>query len=120
MEKSILIIDDEQEIGEGIKEFFQEKKFMVFVATQGKAGCEFARREKPSLVLLDMRLPDQDGIRCLQEIRKSCPGTAVIMLTAMHDESLARSALEQGALDYITKPFDLEELHDPWAAPFFS
>lgn len=120
MEKSILIIDDEKEIGEGIKEFFEERKFTVFVATRGKAGCEYARREKPSLVLLDMRLPDQDGILCLREIKTSCPQTKVIMLTALHDEKLARLALEEGAIDYITKPFDLEELHDRWVDPFFS
>ena len=120
MKKSILIVDDEEEIGQWIKEFFEEKGFKVFVATEGKVGCEYARRKQPALVLLDIRLPDQDGIVCLSEIKKTCPKTMVIMLTAVHDEDVARLAMKEGASDYLTKPFDLIDLYDRWVLPFFS
>lgn len=120
MKRTILVIDDEAEIGQGIKEFFEERKFTVFTATRGSAGCELAKQEQPSLILLDIRLPDKDGIQCLREIKGTCPESRVIMLTAVHDEQVARIAIERGAIDYLTKPFDMESLHDRWVAPFFS
>ena len=120
MKKTILVVDDEIEIGQQIKEFFEEKKIKVLVATEGKIGCEYARKKKPALVLLDIRLPDQDGIVCLSEIKKTCPDTMVIMLTAIHDEDVARLALKEGASDYLTKPFDLADLYERWVSPFFS
>ena len=119
MKRTILVIDDEVEIGQGIKEFFAEKNFTVFTATSGKAGCELAFKEQPSLIMLDIRLPDRDGIQCLREIKGRCPESIVIMLTAVHDEQVARIAIKRGAIDYLTKPFDLESLHDRWVASFF-
>lgn len=119
MKKTVLVVDDEEDICQGIKDFFERKNLTVFTATRGKAACEIANQEQPSVVLLDIRLPDQDGIQCLSEIKMSCPGAMVIMLTAVHDEQVARLALEHGAIDYVTKPFDMENLYDRWVGPLF-
>jgi two-component system chemotaxis response regulator CheY len=68
------------------------------------------RALKPSVVLLDVVMPDMDGIELLKKIKKLSPQTCVIMLTGVKDESVVREAIESGASDYIVKPFSLDQL----------
>lgn len=109
MEK-ILVVDDEIEVTELIEEFLKESGYQVAVAMSRKEMLEIIPQFKPGIVLLDIRLPDGDGIEILNEIRSQYPEIEVIMVTGLADREIALKALQNGAIDYITKPIDLAYL----------
>jgi len=87
-----------------------EPTYEVICAADAHEGLDLFRREPPNLILLDVILPDSDGLTLLQTIRSEDRDTPVIMLTAMKTVKTAVDAMKMGAADYVTKPFDLEEL----------
>lgn len=107
MSKTILIVDDEQEICTVLSDSLSREGYRVFVAYEGKKALELARKEKPDLVLLDIMMPKMNGIEVLRRIKKIKKETVVIMLTAYGTLETARGAMKLGAYDYVTKPFDL-------------
>jgi DNA-binding response OmpR family regulator len=109
MEK-ILVVDDEIEVTELIEEFLKESGYQVMVAKSKKELLEIIPQFDPGIVLLDIRLPDGDGIEILKEIRSLYPKIEVIMVTGLADRQIALEALQNGAIDYITKPIDLAYL----------
>lgn len=109
MSKKILIIEDERKISEMIKKYLEKEMFAVDTAFDGKSGLEKALNDRPSLIVLDLMLPEMSGLDVCREIRKK-EKIPIIMLTAKTLEIDKLVGLELGADDYITKPFSLAEL----------
>ncbi|NQT32095.1 MAG: response regulator [Candidatus Omnitrophica bacterium] len=107
MEERILVIDDEVEICEMLKSFLVKKGYEVITTTSAADGIEKLKTEKPKVILLDIRMPDMDGVEVMKKIRKIDQNVVVIMATGVIDEEIARETMKLGASDYIVKPFDL-------------
>ncbi len=108
-EEKILIIDDELMPRYSIQQVLKGR-YTVFTATGGREGLDLMAQNPMDLVVLDLRMPDMDGITVLREIKKRYPDTQVILLTAYASLDSARSALRLGAFDYLTKPFDKDDV----------
>ncbi len=106
----ILVIDDDLEVVELLREFLEKRGHAVDSAPNGREGLSRIVAARPDLVLLDIRMPDMDGMRALQLIRAIDPALAVIMVTGNEDIAMAREALRVGAVDYVAKPLDLNYL----------
>ena len=104
----ILIIDDEQSIRETLDMYFAEKGAQVYSAGTGEKGVALYFENKPDIVILDIRLPDVNGLELLARIRSEGDLTKVIMITAYHDMESTIEAMKQGAFDYIHKPLDAD------------
>ena len=104
----ILVIDDDKELIESLKEFLDVRGFDVASAYDGKSGIEIARRDKPDLIILDITMPDMDGRDVLIEIKKDddIKDIPVIVLTGMEDQFSRNHVMELGAYEYLTKPYD--------------
>lgn len=106
----ILIIEDEYSLADAIAETLRNEKFKVNIKTNGKDGEEEALTGNYDLILLDVMLPGKDGFEILREMRNIKINTPVIMLTAKSEMNDKLNGLENGADDYITKPFSTREL----------
>jgi DNA-binding response OmpR family regulator len=106
MEK-ILIVDDETHIVRILKNYLKSESYDVYTATNGLDAIQKVMEVNPRIVLLDIIIPGMGGIDVLKEIKKINPKTAVFMITAVIDDELAKRALQCGADDYITKPFNI-------------
>ena len=106
----ILVVDDEFQVTRLLKKFLVSKAYEVCTAANGKTAIEKIRNAKPDIVLLDIVMPGIGGIDILKEIKKIDPDIAVIMVTALSNEALAKNALSFGAFDYITKPINFDYL----------
>jgi len=109
MKKQVLLVDDEAGIRASIK-MVLEPAYDLQCAGDGEQALEVVRRHCPDLVLLDIMLPGMDGLAVLQAIRAEDARVPVIMLTATKTVKTAVDAMKLGAADYLTKPFDVEEL----------
>jgi DNA-binding response OmpR family regulator len=109
MPKKILLIDDEPEIVEICRDYFKAAGYDVVTANNGVNGLQFARREKPDLIVLDLMMPEMDGIDFCKTLRRESD-VPIIMLTARVEEMDKLIGLELGADDYMTKPFSPREL----------
>jgi DNA-binding response OmpR family regulator len=107
--KSILVVDDEPKITQLVHDYLQRAGFGVLVAYDGKKALSLAKTEKPDMVVLDLGLPQLDGLDFTREFRKTS-NAPIIMLTARAEESDKLVGLELGADDYVTKPFSPKEL----------
>ena len=110
MAATILIVEDEYAVARGIQYALQQEGYQVAVCRSGEEGLEFALREGPDLVVLDVRLPGIDGFEVLRRLRTSGSKAPVLILTARDEEMDKVIGLELGADDYVTKPFGLREL----------
>ena len=106
----MLIVDDEAPVREVLSDYFVERRFVVMTAADGQEALAAFGRERPDVVLLDVRMPGLDGLAVLKRLREVDPGVAVIMVTANEDLTVARETLAIGAFDYVAKPFDFEHL----------
>ena len=106
----LLVIDDEEYIGWVIKKAFEVTEEKVSLCFDGKSGLLEIQKENYDLVFLDLRLPDIDGMDLLLELKKLQPNLAVIIITAHGSIDTAIECMKRGAFDYITKPFDIDEL----------
>lgn len=106
----ILVADDEQPIVQFLAEVLRRKGYTVDIASNGAEAFEMAKFLRPHLVLLDIRMPGMDGLEALRRIMAVDPIVRVIVVTAVRDQSVAEEVLKMGAVDYITKPFELERL----------
>jgi DNA-binding response OmpR family regulator len=107
--KTILVVDDEPKIAALARDYLEHAGFAVSTATDGRAAIESVRRTKPDLVVLDLGLPELDGLDVTREIRRTST-LPIVMLTARDDELDKLLGLELGADDYLTKPFSPREL----------
>jgi two-component system, OmpR family, alkaline phosphatase synthesis response regulator PhoP len=106
---TILVVDDEPKIAQLARDYLEHAGFRVVSATDGRAALRAVSRERPDLIVLDLRLPDMDGLDVTRTLRKAS-SVPIIMLTARDDESDKLIGLELGADDYMTKPFSPKEL----------
>jgi DNA-binding NtrC family response regulator len=107
---SVLIIEDEEILGDAMRDYLAHRGYEPRLVRSGEAGCDSVRESEPDVVVLDYRLPGINGLEVLREIRRMSPRTAVVMLTAHGTVKIAVDAMRAGAVDYLTKPVDLEEL----------
>jgi len=107
--KKILIVDDEPKIVQIARDYLERAGFAILVAHDGKLALTTARVEKPDLVVLDLGLPQLDGLDVTRALRRES-NVPIIMLTARGEESDKLIGLELGADDYIVKPFSPKEL----------
>ena len=110
MTPHILVVDDEQSIQEFLSLLLEENGFRVATAGSVEEGRTRFQQDSFDLVLCDMIMPDGNGLDLLQEIKQQDARTAVIMMTAYTSTKTAIEAMKRGAYDYISKPFDVEEL----------
>src|SRR5258707_9866103 len=107
---SILVIDDESEIREGLELLLTSEGYGVTSAGTGESGLARLEERPFDLLLLDVSLPDRNGLDLLKEVRRRDPGLSVVLITAYGSIDMARAAFKNGALDYITKPWSNDEL----------
>jgi len=110
--ETVLLIEDDKNILELVKYNLEEEGFRVRTATRGNAGLETALKERPALVILDLMLPEMNGLEICKILRQNekTRMIPIIMLTAKGSESDKVVGLELGADDYVTKPFSPREL----------
>jgi DNA-binding response OmpR family regulator len=108
--KKILIIEDDPAILTGLEEILKAEHFEVTGIQNGKMGYEKAKADKFDLIILDLILPDQNGIDVCKDLRKEGMSTPILMLTSKKEEMDKILGLELGADDYVTKPFSIKEL----------
>ncbi len=109
--EKILIVDDERLVRWSLRQKCEEWGYQVVEAAAGEPGLRLAQHESPDLVLLDVRMPDLNGLQVLEQLKKNGNAPAVIMITADPQLDDVKSALKLGAYDFIGKPLDFEELH---------
>src|SRR5512137_3154967 len=107
--KKILVVDDEPKIVQLVRDYLERAGFGVLVASNGKNALAVSRSEKPDLIILDLGLPEMDGLDVTRALRKDS-NVPILMLTARSEETDKLIGLELGADDYITKPFSPKEL----------
>ncbi len=108
----LLIVDDEVDMLEGLKRLlsYELQDVEILTFSRGRPALRLARREPVDLVLLDVRMPEMDGLQLLEALRQEDPALTVIMMTAFGSIEVAVEAMKHGAYDFITKPFDSEAL----------
>jgi CheY-like chemotaxis protein len=106
----VLVVDDEPEVRQVLIEFLSSRGYDVIPASRGAEAVAIVERDKPDLVLLDVTMPDMDGVETLRRINAIAPDLAVIMVTANADIGVTSKLLALGAVDYVPKPFDLDYL----------
>jgi DNA-binding NtrC family response regulator len=107
---TILVVDDEHLIRWSLEQQLRREGYSILLAETGAEALQKVQAETPDLVLLDVRLPDADGLEILERLRASDSESLVIMITAHGGVESAVRAMKLGAHDYIIKPFDMEEL----------
>jgi DNA-binding response OmpR family regulator len=109
-ERQVLVVEDDEAIGRGLAQALTSQGYAVRWAATGSDGLREATEAAPDLVLLDLGLPDLDGVEVCRRLRAVAPGTTIVMLTARDAEIDVVVGLDAGADDYVTKPFRLAEL----------
>ena len=109
-EKTILVVDDEDEIRESVGEILSDEGYRVLEASDGAKVLDLIRKQRPHLVLLDIWMPEVDGIGLLKEIKEQEPAVEVIMISGHGNIHTAVTAVKLGAFDFIEKPLSLDGL----------
>ena len=107
---NILIVDDEQSYRQLLSLVFEGDGHFIRTASNGREALELLQAEPADIIISDVRMPDMDGIEMLSSVRESQPDLGVVLMTAFASVETAREAFKLGADDFITKPFDVEEL----------
>ncbi|MBI4202603.1 MAG: response regulator [Chloroflexi bacterium] len=107
---NILVTDDDQSVRQMLQEVLRQAGHSVTAAANGERGLELLAQQRFAVLLLDIMMPGISGIEVLGKVTSAYPETAVLMLTGVVDTKTAVEAMKLGAYDYITKPFDVEEI----------
>lgn len=110
MKPKILIVDDEKNMRWAISRALDKEGYDIFEASNGQEGIAAFERHRPDVMLLDLKMPVMDGMEALKQIRETNTATPILMLTAHGTMETAIEAMKLGAMDYLSKPFDVEEL----------
>ena len=110
MKHKILVVDDDHAIRTMLQKILEREGYEVETAFNGEEGVEMVEKDPPDLIFLDLGLPGIDGIEALKRIKKSDPDMAAIMITAEGSIQSAVAAMKAGARNYITKPFNTDEI----------
>jgi DNA-binding NtrC family response regulator len=106
----ILVVDDDPEVRMATRDFLASKGYEVAVAEGGREALRMLDASRADVVLLDVAMPDMDGMETLKRIVAAHPAMPVIMVTANADIEITSKVLQLGAADYVPKPFDLDYL----------
>ena len=106
----VLVVDDAAFMRMRCKKLLTQSGYEVIEAATGSQAVEMYQSDKPDLVLLDITMPDMDGLTALREIIKIDPDARVAMVTAMGQQSMVVEALKAGAKDFVIKPFDQDRV----------
>ncbi|GAI01997.1 unnamed protein product, partial [marine sediment metagenome] len=109
-QEKILLVDDEPNILEMLAVGLEDEEYRILEATDGKEALAQVKKEKPCLVLLDIRMPDMDGIQVLRQIKEIDKAISVIMITGYGGMETVLETMKLGAYDYLTKPVNLEKV----------
>lgn len=109
---NLLVVDDDPVTADMILQALQKENYNITIATGGARAMEEGRHQKFDLILTDLRMPDTDGLEVLQWFRKEQPEAIVVLMTAFGSSSSAIESIQQGAYDYISKPFKIDELRN--------
>ena len=107
---SVLIIDDDIKLCHVLSIVINKAGYTTYTANDGRAGIEMFHKESPAVVVLDLRMSGMDGIEVLKQIKKISSETPVIIITAYSRVQSAVEAIKLGAYDYLSKPFDNDEI----------
>jgi len=110
MKSKIIIVDDEKDTCDIVSKILGDEGYKTFSTISSRSALAKIKKEKPDLVLMDIKMPGMDGIEMLKCIREIDKSITVVMMTAYGDVDTAREAMRLGAFDYITKPFDIDVL----------
>jgi len=110
MPKRILVVDDEKLIRTSLCDRLGKEGYTCLCAANGAQAMQEVKNQPIDLALLDLRLPDTDGIELLERIRSTAPGLPVIIITAYSNVDTAVKAMKLGASDYVAKPFDIKDV----------
>ncbi|MCZ6777327.1 MAG: response regulator [Acidobacteriota bacterium] len=108
---NVLVVDDELVIREVLRDFLEAKGFRVASAASGSEALLWLQRNRPGVVLLDIFMPDGNGLEVLRELKRIQPGLSVLVISGYVDEELRQRVRALGAADCVAKPFDLYKLH---------
>ena len=106
---SILICDDESGVRESLK-LILESEYNLSYVTHGKDAVEFVKKHNPDLAILDIKMPHLNGLDALRAIKRAKPRVRILMITGYESSDVATQAINLGADDYLTKPFDLKRV----------
>ena len=106
----VLVVDDAAFMRMRCKKLLTQSGYDVIEAANGSQAVDMYQSDKPDLVLLDITMPDMDGLTALREIMKIDPDARVAMVTAMGQQSMVIEALKAGARDFVIKPFDQDRV----------
>jgi len=106
----ILVVDDAEFLRVRISKMLSSSGHEVIEADNGRAAVNTYAANKPDAVLMDITMPEMDGLAALREIRSRDPGARVVMLTALGQESVVLEAIRSGARDFVVKPFERERV----------
>ncbi len=110
-QKAILVADDDASIRSLLRQLLQDEGYAVQEAATGVEVVDKVKENSPDLVIMDVRMPELDGIEALSRVKASSPRTAVLIMTAFGSSNAAIRAMELGAFDYVTKPFELDKIN---------
>jgi len=111
MAEKLLIVDDDANVRFVLQEAFTAD-YAVFAATDGNSAIEIVKKERPAIVLLDINMPEPDGLAVLQLIKETGQKPVIWMLTGVEDLETVVKTLKLGASGYITKPFDIVKVRE--------
>ncbi len=109
-EFKVLLVDDEEDFVHTLVKRLTRRKLEVRSALSGKDALKSISENTPDVIVLDVKMPDMDGIETLKQIKALCPSTEVIMLTGHANVEVAIRGMELGAFDYLMKPIEIDEL----------
>jgi len=109
-QNSVLIVDDDKELVQRLKKFLEKEGYLVFTTYDGNKGLEIITSNKIDVILADIKMPGMDGIQLLEKAKRFYQDIEAIMITGHGDEEYAVKSLRKGAINYLRKPIDLEEL----------
>ncbi len=110
--RKLLVVDDEKDICDFVKSFFQERGYDVQTSSSGEDALEIIKKDRPDLILLDIKMNGMDGIAALKHIKDIDRSIKVVMVTALEDQDKMNEACKLGACEYITKPLVLDHLEE--------
>ncbi len=106
----VLVVDDDPNTVGLLQEFLRAKGYEVLTAGDGVEALWKVKKERPHVILLDINMPEMDGLEVLRRLREIDREVGVIMITVVDEQEIAREAMALGAFDYIVKPLDLDYL----------
>ena len=106
----VMVVDDEKVIRDLLRRHLNSLGYDVVIAESGEMALVRAKHFRPSLVILDIKMPGMGGLKCLKQLRKLDPDLPVIMLTAVLERDAVMEAVHDGALEYLYKPIDLSTI----------